>query len=128
MVNKHVDYHPSPAQSISMIHTLIFLWTPKGFISPKSFLNFFLNLYIPTWLGKSFKFIMLRLLQIQLWVKKLNLLIFTHTPKQNSHPGFYHYPPSRREMPIPPEQRFLKIFCTEEKGARGLWSWKKYQN
>ena len=31
---------------------IIFLWTPKGFISPESFLNFLLNLYIPTWLPK----------------------------------------------------------------------------
>ena len=64
MVNKHtVNYHPSPSQLISRIHTLIFLWTPKGFISPESFLNFFLNLYIPPWLWKSFKVIVLRLLQ-----------------------------------------------------------------
>ena len=57
IVNKHaVDYHPSPSQLISKIHTLIFLWKPKGFISPESSLNFFLNLYIPPWLQKSFKF------------------------------------------------------------------------
>ena len=47
----------------SRIHTLIFLWTRKGFISPEYFLNFFLNLYIPPWLWKSFKVIVLRLLQ-----------------------------------------------------------------
>ena len=57
IVNKHnVDYHPSPSQLISRIHTLIFLWNPKGFIFPESFLNFFLNLYIPPWLQKNFKF------------------------------------------------------------------------
>ena len=57
IVNKHtVDYHPSPSQLISRIHTLIFLWKPKGFISPESFLNFFLNLYVPPLLRKSFKF------------------------------------------------------------------------
>ena len=101
MVNKHtVDYHPSPSQLISRIHPLIFLWTPKGHISPESFLNFFLNLYIPPWLQKSFKFIVLRLLEIHRWVKKLNLFNFTHAPKQNSA-GFYHYPPGRRELPVP---------------------------
>ena len=71
---------------------IIFLWTPKGFIYPESFLNFLLNLYIPSWLPKSLKFIVLRLLQIYLWVKKLNLFNFTDAPKQNSSPGFYHYP------------------------------------
>ena len=112
----------------SRIHTLIFLWTRKGFISPEYFLNFFLNLYIPPWLRKSFKVIVLRLLQYICESKKLNLLIFNHAPKQNSPPGFYHYPPGRRELSIPLEQRFLKIFFLEEKGGRGLWSLKNYQN
>ena len=67
MVNKHtIDYHPSRSQLISRIHPFIFLWTHKGFISPESVLIFFLNLYIPPWLRKSFKFIMLRLMQIHL--------------------------------------------------------------
>ena len=108
---------------------IVFLWTPKGFISPESFLNFLQNLYISPWLRKSFKFIVLRLLQIHLWVKKLNLFNFTHAPKQNSPPGFYHYPPGRRELRIPPEQHFLKIFFPEQKGGRRrLSSWKNCQN
>ena len=85
---------------------IIFLWTPKGFISPESFLNFLLNLYIPP--------------QIHLWVKKLNLLNFTHAPKQNFPPGFYHYPSGRRKLPIPPEQHFLNIYFPEKnKGGEG---------
>ena len=121
MMNKHtIDYHPSPSQLISRIHIfLIFLWTPTGLISPESFLNFFLNLYIPSWLLKSFKFIVLRLLQIHLWVKNLNLFICTHAPKQNSPSDFYHYLPGRWELPIPPGQRFLKIFFPwAERGER----------
>ena len=63
MVNKHtVDYHPSPSEWTSRIHSLVFLWTPKGLISPEYFLNFFSKLYIPPWLDKSFKFMVLRLL------------------------------------------------------------------
>ena len=92
-----------------------FPWTSREFISPEFFLNFFLNLYSPPWSHKSFK--VPRLLQIHLWVKKLNLFIFNHAPKQNSLPGFYLYPPGRRELPIPPEQRFLKTFFPEEKGV-----------
>ena len=35
MVNKYtIDYEPSPSQLTSRIHPLIFLWSPKGFISP----------------------------------------------------------------------------------------------
>ena len=107
MVNKHtVDYHPIPPQLTSRIHPLIFLWT----ISPEPFLNFFLNLYIPPWLWKSFKFMVLRLLANT----------FTHTPKQKSPPGFYHYPPGRRKLPIPPEQRFLKIYFSPVERGRGV--------
>ena len=100
---------------------IIFLWTPKSFISPESFLNFLLNLYILPWLRK-FQIIELKLLQIHLWVKKLNLFNFTHASKQNSPPGFYHYPPGRRELPIPLEQHFLKIFFPEQKEG-----WKDYR-
>ena len=89
---------------------IIFLWTPKGFISPESFLNFLLNLYIPPWLPKSFKFIVLRLLQIRLWVKKLNLFNFSHTPKQNSPSGFYHYPLGWQELHILQNSIFWRYF------------------
>ena len=119
MVNKHtVDYHPSSSQLTSRIYPLRFLCTPRGFIFSESFLNFFLNLYIPPWLQKSFKFIVLRLLQIHLRVKKLNLFIFTHAPMQNSSPGFYRYPPGRKELSIPIEKCFFKIFFLRRKGGR----------
>ena len=57
-----IDYHPSPSELTSRTHPVIFLWTPKGFISPEYFLNFFSNLYIAQWSRKSFKFMVLRLL------------------------------------------------------------------
>ena len=132
MVNKHtVDYHPSPSQLISRIHPLIFLWTPKGHISLESFLNFFLNLYIPLWLRKSFKFIVLRLLQIHLWVKKLNLLDFTHAPQAKLSSRFLSLPPRQTGTVLSSRTAFFEdIFFPEEKGWRGwgLWSWKNYQN
>ena len=37
--------------------------TTKGFISPEYFLIFFSNLHSPPWLRKSFKFLVLRLLE-----------------------------------------------------------------
>ena len=105
-------------QTYCQLPIIIFLWTPKGFISPESFLNFLLNLYIPPWLPKSFKFIVLRLLQIHLWVKKLNLFNFTHAPKQNSPPDFYQ---TAFSEDIFPEQK-------EGVGGRRLCSWKNCQN
>ena len=129
MINKRtVDYHPSPSQLILRIHTLIFLCTPKGFIFPESFLNFFLNLYIPPWLRKSFKLIVLRLLQIGLRVKKNWICSFLLMRPSKILPQLFTNPPGRLLLPIPPKKSFLKIFVPEEKGERGLWSWKKYQN
>ena len=118
MVNKHtVDYYSSPSQLISRTHTFLFLW----FIFPESFLDFFLNLYISPWLQKRFKFIVLRLLQIHLWVKKLNLFIFTHDPKQYSPPGFYHYRQADGNIPFLPDSVFWKYFSWGARG-RGLSS------
>ena len=51
---------------------------------------------------------------MHLWVKKLNLFIFAHAPKQNSPPDFYHYPSGRKKLPISPEQHFLKIYSPAE--------------
>ena len=119
MVIKHtVDYHPSPSQLISKIQTPIFLWTPKGFISSESSLNFFLNLYIPPWLRKRFKFIVLQLLQIHLWVKKLNLFNFTQTPKQNSPPGFYIIVQADGNCQFLANSVFWRYFFLRRKGER----------
>ena len=54
MGNEHaVDYHHSPSALTLRINPLIFLWTPKGLISPEYFLNFFSNLYIAPQLQKT---------------------------------------------------------------------------
>ena len=81
-----------------------------------------------TMVVEKFQSYSVKIMAIHLWVKKLNLFIFNQGPKQKSPPGFYRYPPGRRELPIPPKQRFLKTFFSEEKGGRGWSSWKNYQN
>ena len=41
MANEHtIDYRPSLSELTSRLNPLIFLWIPKGFISPEYFLNF----------------------------------------------------------------------------------------
>ena len=66
---------------------------------------------------ETFQSYSVKIIAIHLLVKKLNLFIFNQASKQKSPPGFYHYPPGRRELPIPPEQSFLKMFFSEEKGG-----------
>ena len=115
MVNKHtVNYHPSPSQLISRIHPLVFLWTPKGFMSPELFLNFFLNLYSPPWLQKSFKFIVPRLLQIHLWVNM--------PPRKSLSQVFIITPQADKNCPFHLKSVFWRYFFLSRKGGRGLWS------
>ena len=99
MVNKHtVDYHPHPSQLISWIHPLIFLWSPKGFISPKPFLNFFLNLYIPLCLWKGFKFIVLRLRANTFVNQKIESVHFYSCPQAKLSPRFLSSPIRQKEV------------------------------
>ena len=93
MVNEHIfDYHPSPSELTPRMHSLIFLWTPKGFISPEYFLNFFSNLYNPPWLRKSFKFIVLSLLENTFASQKIESLHFCSCPQENLSPRFLSSP------------------------------------
>ena len=121
MVNKHtLDYHASPSQLTSRIHPRKFLWTPKGFISPESFLNFLLNLYIPPWLQKSFEFMVKIIGKIHLCVKKMNLSIFTHPPNKTLPQVFIIIPGLKENYP------FLKIyFFPSRKEGRGIMELKK---
>ena len=128
MVNKHsVDYHPSPSQLISRIHTLIFLWTPKGFISPESFLNFFLNLYIPSWLQKSFKF-SVKITANTFVSQKIEFVHFYTCPQAKLYHKVLSLSSRQKGIAHSSETVFFEdIFSWEERG-RGLWSWKTYQN
>ena len=111
IVNKHsVDYYSSLSQLTSRIHPLIFLWTSKGFISPESYLNFFLNLHISPWLRKSFKFLILRLLANTSVSQKIEVIYFYSCPQVKLSHRFLSSPPGRRNLRIPPKQRFLKIY------------------
>ena len=47
--------------------------------------------------------------------QKIESVEFYSCLQAKSPPGFYHYPPGRRELPIPLEQHFLKIFFPEQK-------------
>ena len=115
MVNKHtVDYQPSSSQLVSRIHPLVFLWTPKAFIFPESFLNFFLNLYVPPWLLKSFKLTVLRLLANIFVCQKVE---FVH---------FYSCPQAKLSPSVSPEQRLLKIYFSPA-GERIVEFSKNYQ-
>ena len=127
MINRHtVDYHPSLSQLTSKIHPFLFLWTRNGFISPEYFLIFFSNLYIPPWLQKSFKFMVLRLLANTFVNQRVESVHFYSCPEQNSPPCSYHYPKGRTKFPIPPKLRFLKVyFFPNEKKDMELKRWPK---
>ena len=128
MVNEHtVDYHPSPSNLTSKIHSPIFIWTPKGIIlSPKYFLDIFSNLYIAPWLRKSFKFTVLRLLKNTFVSRNIESVCFHSCLKAKLSPKLLLLPlQARWNYPFPPDY----VFCIfpQQKGG-GLWSWKNDQN
>ena len=119
MVNEHtVDYHPIPSEFTSRIHPLIFLWTPKGSISPEYFLNFFSNLHMPPWLQESF--------QIHYW--KIYLLVknWICAPSKTFPQVFIITTPGRRKLRISPIQSVLKIYFSSADRGRiielKIWS------
>ena len=81
----------------SSIQTLIFLWTPKGFISPGS-LILFLNLYIPPPLQKSFKFMVLKLLAHTFVSQKIESVNFYFCLQANLFPNISSLSPRQKEI------------------------------
>ena len=102
MVNEHtVTYHPSPSEYIS--------------VDSRIFLEFFLKPVYPTRVVKSFKFMVLRLLENTFVRQNLNL--FTHGPKQNSSPGFYHNHSRQKEITHFPQLKcFKNLFFRSREG------------
>ena len=67
----------------------------------------------------------LRLLENAFASQKLNLFIFTHSPKQYSPPGSCHHPRSRRESPISNRHCFLKDYFPPAKKGKTTRDLKK---
>ena len=85
------DYCPSPSELTSRIHPLIFLWTLKAFISPGYFLNFISNLYISPCLQKSFKFMVIILLENTFLSQKIESGHFYSCPQSELSPVCFFF-------------------------------------
>ena len=89
-------------------------WVVYAFRIFPEFLNFFSNLYIPPWLRKSFKFIVLRLLENTF----VNLFIFAHAPNKMLPQVLIITPQAEGNYPFPLNSVFWKSFCPQQKGGR----------
>ena len=99
-------------------------------MSPESFLNFFLNLYIPPWLRKGFKFMMLRSLAITFVSQKIQSVHFYLYPKAKLSPRLLSLPPppphAEGKFPFLPNNIFWRsIFSRAERGGgeAGVGRW-----
>ena len=63
---------------------------------------------------------------IHLWLKKLNLFNFNHASKQNSPPGFYHYPQADGNCPFLPNSIFWGYFFLNRKRGQRIMELKKF--
>ena len=119
MVNEHiVDYHPNLSEFTSSIHSL-FLWTPKEFISPEYFLDFFSNLYIPPCVQKSFKFIVLSLLE-NTFVSQKPESVYSWSQAKLS-PGFYHHHSRQKKITHCPQTKCFENLFFLSRQERGLY-------
>ena len=69
-----------------------------GVYLSRIFLDFFLNLYIPPWLQKSFKFMMLRLLANIFMSQKIESVHFYSCPQAKLSPRFLSLPLKQNEI------------------------------
>ena len=117
-VNKHtVNYLPSTSQLTSRIFLVKFMWTTTGFISPE-FLNFSLNLYIPPWLRKNFKLMVLRLLANTFVSQKSESVHFYPCLQVKLSRRFLSLPPRQKEITHSSRTAFSEdLFFPQQKGG-----------
>ena len=128
---RRMAVHPSPSEFTSRTHPLIFLWIPKGLISPEYFLIFFSNLRIPPifqpW-KRCFKLMVLRLLENTFVSQRLESVHFYSYPQAKLSPKFLSLLlQAEGNYPFLPSKVFWKSIFSQQRG-RGIWSWKYHQN
>ena len=123
---KHsVDYNSSPSELTSRINPLIVFWTPKGFISPEYLLIFFSDISLSSWLQKTLKFIVLRLLENGFVSQIIESVHFYSCPKAKLSPIFLSLLlQARRSYPFPPNNIF-GIFPQQKRGRLSSWKMTK---
>ena len=129
MVSKHtIDYHPSPSKSISRIHPLIFLWTPKEFISPVSFLNFFLVYSIMV--AEKFQIYSVQINANAFVSQKLESVHYYSCPQSKTLPQIFIIIPQgdKNCLFLLNSVFWRRFFPRRNEWGRGLWSWKYHQN
>ena len=91
----------------------------KGFISPESFLNFFLNLYIPPWLQKSFNIMVVRLMANTFVSQKTESV---QSPHAKCSPRFLLLPPRQKEITYSSWTVFSEdLFFPQQKWGDGVF-------
>lgn len=95
-----VDYHPSSLRLISRVHLFIInsMDSLLVYICPEYLYNFFSRLYILSWLGNSFKFLVLRLLQDSFMSQKIETIRFSSCLQVKLSTRFLPSPSRQKEI------------------------------
>lgn len=113
-----MNQHTSLPNLTSKVHPFISLQPPslQGYLSLTILLHFLLMLYIPSWLGQVFKFMVLYYQKMQLGVTKLEVDFFhlRFAPAKFSH-WFLLSPPWQSKITHSPGQHFLKVCSPNRK-------------
>ena len=104
-------------------HILVYFCRPHRSLSLQNLHYFLLKLYIPPWLGKTFRFIVSRLLENAFPSQKIESLHFHLCHPHGKLSGkLLSLPPKQRGIINPPPGSifffFLKIYFLQQKGGR----------
>ena len=125
MVNKNtVDYYPNPYHLVSRMHTLIFLYTPEGFISPEYFLDFFPKPAYSTLVAKKFQIYSVKITANIFVSQKIESVHFNSCPWAKFSPKFLLLSPRQTGIAHSSRTAFFEDIFSWGERRRGLWSWK----
>ena len=114
-INKIIN--PKPSQLISRKHSLIFLWTSKGFIYAEFFLNFFLNLYIRV--AEKFQIYSVKITSKEIYESKNWICPFLLNPQAKLSPRFLLLSPRKKEITHSSGTTISKDIFSQEKEGGG---------
>ena len=121
-------HHPTPLELTSRIHTLMLLWTPKRFICPECFLNFFSNLYDPPWLPKQCQFYGVEVTEKYIYESKNLIWSFLRMSPSKTFPQvLINTPQVEGYYPFPQTALFENLFLAKQTEGRSteLKKWPK---
>ena len=98
------------------------------YLSPEYLSDFLSKLYVPPWLGKSFKFVVFRLLKNGFASQKIESTHFYSYTQAKLSPRFLQSSPRQRKITHPPTAAFFENLLPEQERRGTTLKFPKFRN